>query len=89
MNSVLTSDLIQAVRGPIMLITLGGLVALDNVSGISFVNRTWPVLLIVFGLLKLLEKSVARSSAPAEMPYPQPITSDYEPPTPRPGGQPL
>lgn len=48
-------ELIQAVRGPIMLITLGTLVALDYFQGISFGRRSWPVLLIVFGLMKLLE----------------------------------
>ena len=50
-------ELIQAIRGPIMLITLGVLVALDYFQGLSFIRRTWPVLLIVFGLLKLLEKA--------------------------------
>jgi hypothetical protein len=49
------SVLVQAIRGPIMLITLGALVALDYFRGVSFVERTWPALLIVFGLLKLLE----------------------------------
>jgi Domain of unknown function (DUF5668) len=52
-----TYELIQAIRGPIMLITLGVLVALDYFQGLSFSRRTWPLLLIVFGLLKLLEKA--------------------------------
>jgi len=52
-----SSDLIQAIRGPIMLITLGVLVALDYFQGLSFSRRTWPVLLIVFGLMKLLERA--------------------------------
>ena len=47
--NALSSDLIQAIRGPIMLITLGVLVSLDYFQGISFTHRTWPVLLIVFG----------------------------------------
>ena len=38
-----------------MLITLGTLVAMDYLEGIGFA-RTWPILLIVFGMLKLLEK---------------------------------
>ncbi len=52
-----TYELIQAIRGPIMLITLGVLVALDYFQGVSFLRRTWPVLLIVFGVLKLLERA--------------------------------
>ena len=50
-----SNSLIQAIRGPIMLITLGSLVAMDyfNVYGFS---RTWPLLIIMFGILKLLEK---------------------------------
>lgn len=54
---VTTYALIQAIRGPIMLITLGTLVALDYFQGLSFSRRTWPVLLIVFGVLKLLERA--------------------------------
>jgi hypothetical protein len=58
------SVLVQAIRGPIMLITLGALVALDYFRGVSFVERTWPALLIVFGLLKLLEMA-GRQPQPA------------------------
>jgi hypothetical protein len=50
-----TSNVIQAIRGPIMLITLGALVAIDY-AGIYGFWRTWPILIIVFGLLKLLER---------------------------------
>lgn len=54
---VTTYALIQAIRGPIMLITLGTLVALDYFQGLSFGRRTWPILLIVFGIMKLLERA--------------------------------
>ena len=50
-----TYALMQAIRGPIMLITFGVLVALDYFQGLSF-KRSWPVLFIVFGLMKLLER---------------------------------
>lgn len=53
-----TSNLICAVRGPIMLIALGGLFALDHMDVVSF-GRTWPLLIIVFGVLKLLERVTA------------------------------
>lgn len=52
---------IQAVRGPLMLITLGILVAYDHFSGPGF-SRTWPILIIVFGGLKLLERVAAARS---------------------------
>jgi len=51
-------NLVSAIRGPLMLITLGTLVAMDYFQGISF-GRTWPILLIVFGILKLLERVAA------------------------------
>jgi fatty acid desaturase len=51
-------SLVQAVRGPIMLITLGTLVAMDYFGVYGF-SRTWPLLIIIFGCLKLLERIVA------------------------------
>jgi hypothetical protein len=52
---------LSAIRGPVMLITLGALLSIDHFGTVSFA-RTWPVLLIVFGLFKLMERSGARSS---------------------------
>ena len=51
-------SLVQAIRGPIMLITLGALVAMDY-FGIYGFSRTWPMLIIIFGCLKLLERIAA------------------------------
>jgi len=45
-------SLVRALCGPLMLTTLGILLSLDHLAGYSF-GRTWPVLLIVFGLCKL------------------------------------
>ena len=59
MNDINNYNLVQAVRGPIMLIALGTLVAMDYFGVYGF-GRTWPILIILFGLLKLLEKVVAR-----------------------------
>jgi uncharacterized protein YaaW (UPF0174 family) len=56
-----TPGFLCAVRGPVMLITLGVLLAIDHVGTVSFA-RTWPVLLIVFGVFKLMERSGAHSS---------------------------
>jgi hypothetical protein len=44
--------LARAVRGPITLIVVGVLFALDHFTAYSF-RQTWPVLLIVFGVLTL------------------------------------
>jgi len=46
--------MIRAITGPLMLITLGVLLAFDHLGSVSF-WRTWPALLIVFGACKLLE----------------------------------
>ncbi len=50
--------LIRAVRGPVTLITLGTLFAVDHFTRFSF-HQTWPVLLIVFGLLSLIGRSAS------------------------------
>lgn len=53
--------LIRATRGPILLIMLGSLMAIQRFQDISF-TKTWPVLLIALGLLKLLERLAGRES---------------------------
>jgi len=55
------NSLVCAIRGPIMLITLGVLLAIDH-SGAAGFERTWPVLLIVFGLFKLAGRAGVKSS---------------------------
>ena len=44
--------LVRAVSGPIILITIGVLFAFDRFTEFRF-SQTWPVLLIVIGLLRL------------------------------------
>ncbi len=53
--------LARAICGPLLLITLGVLLAIDHSGGVSF-GRTWPVLLIVFGACKLIDFSSTRQS---------------------------
>jgi len=48
-----------------MLITIGSLIAFDTFDGYSFA-RTWPVIIIVLGVLKLFERMTA--DHPAEPP---------------------
>lgn len=63
------ANLLRAIRWPLTLITLGTLFALNNFTIYGF-NQTWPVLLIVFGLLSLLGRTTA--GAPAGAPPPRP-----------------
>ena len=69
-------SMLRAMRGPITLITLGVLFALNNFTPYGF-SETWPVLLIVFGALSLL----SRSTAPG---VPPPPRYGYPPPPPNP-----
>ncbi len=50
----------RAVRGPILLITVGLLFVGDYFGPFPF-HRTWPVLLIVYGVLKLAERILVPS----------------------------
>jgi hypothetical protein len=59
---------VQALRGPILLITLGILFAVHQAGVLSF-SRTWPLLLIVVGVMKLLERMAAPPGPPPVPPY--------------------
>jgi hypothetical protein len=63
----------QAIRGPILLITIGILFAIHQ-AGVLPIYRSWPFILIVIGLMKLFERTVA------------PASVSYPPPPPLPGG---
>jgi Domain of unknown function (DUF5668) len=67
---------VNAIRGPVTLITVGALFVLNNFTGVGF-EKTWPVLLIVFGLLSLLRRSVTPPPPPPVFPPP---TYTYNPP---------
>jgi hypothetical protein len=47
-----SAALMRAIRGPIVMITVGVLFALDEFSVLSF-SKTWPAILIVIGILNL------------------------------------
>lgn len=49
-------SLVRAIRGPILLITIGTLFAIDHFGPYRF-SSTWPAVLIIIGLLKLLERA--------------------------------
>ena len=64
----MTSDrtmLVRAARGPILLIALGLLFLADFFGPYPF-YKTWPVLLIIVGAMKLLERVALRDAEDAE-----------------------
>jgi hypothetical protein len=73
---------IRSIRGPVVLITVGALFALQNFTSYNF-GQTWPVILLVLGLLILLERTVAPPP-----PVPPPPQYVWQPPAdqPAPGG---
>ncbi len=62
-------SLIRAIRGPVVLITVGVLFVLNNFTPYGF-GETWPVLLIVFGLFSLLQRGGGRPPAQRGQPWP-------------------
>src|SRR5271169_6141200 len=77
-------SMVRAIRGPVTLITVGVLFALNNFTPYGF-DKTWPVLLIVFGLLSLLRRGMEPPPPPPVQPFPPPAYSyppqgSYAPP---------
>jgi hypothetical protein len=68
-------SLARAIRGPVTLITVGVLFALNNFTTYQF-RETWPVLLIVFGLLSLVKRGMEPPPPPAAPNWPPPAPSD-------------
>jgi hypothetical protein len=64
----------QAIRGPILLIAVGVLFALHQAGTLSF-WRSWPLLIIVIGVIKLAERLAMPAYVPPQTPYQQ-----YPPP---------
>jgi hypothetical protein len=66
--------------GPAVLITLGLLFLLANLSNYPF-QRTWPILLIVMGAIKLLRYAVTdRAHVNPPDPYQPPYAGPNSPP---------
>ncbi|MDR3702155.1 MAG: DUF5668 domain-containing protein [Candidatus Sulfopaludibacter sp.] len=69
-------SMIRAVRGPVTLITVGVLFAFNNFTEYRF-DQTWPVILIVFGLMSLLGRSTERIPPPPPPPQGFPPAAGY------------
>jgi LiaI-LiaF-like transmembrane region len=67
----------QAARGPVLLITIGILFALQQADMLAF-SRSWPLLIIVIGVMKLIERLLLG-------PQPYPSQASGFPPPPSPG----
>jgi len=65
--------LVRALRGPLTLILIGSLFVIDHSGGISF-TKTWPIIIIFLGCVKLAERAlggVQPPGPPPNPPYPQ------------------
>ena len=69
----MNNNLFAAIRGPILLITVGVLFVLDHNGGYGF-RQSWPILLVVVGILKLLERTTTPTGV-APPPPPPPSSS--------------
>jgi len=80
MNSWL---LIRRLRGPAFLI-LVGITALLNQWGVLSFSRSWPLYLILAGVIGLAERAAIIAAPPVPPAYPGPYASTYPPGTPAP-----
>jgi hypothetical protein len=70
----------RRLMGPAMLVTLGVLFLLDSVSNVEF-HRTWPAILLVVGVVKLLQSNASGTGHVGPLP---PGVSAYTPGAPPP-----
>jgi hypothetical protein len=61
----------QAIRGPVVLIVIGVLFAVHQAGVLPF-SRTWPLLIIVLGVMKLIERWNAPRAPFPTPPFPPP-----------------
>jgi hypothetical protein len=70
----------RKVMGPAILVTVGVLFLLDNVGRFEF-HRTWPAILLVIGVVKLMQSNASSDGHIGPRP---PMSSGYPPNTPPP-----
>jgi hypothetical protein len=61
MNDDKQAMIANAIRGPVIMITIGLLFLLDRLTPLSF-SRTWPIILIVVGGLALAGSTRSRGA---------------------------
>ncbi len=61
------AQIAQASRGPILLITIGVLFAIHQAGVLPF-SGTWPLIIIVIGVMKLIERMAMRQQPPLPPP---------------------
>lgn len=76
---------VRVLMGPAILVTLGGLLLLESVHVASF-GRTWPILLLVIGLIKVLQSN-APGSGQMQPPAPPEGGAQTPPPPASPAGE--
>jgi Domain of unknown function (DUF5668)/B-box zinc finger len=70
----------RRLMGPAMLVTLGVLFLLDNISDVDF-GKTWPAILLVIGVVKLVQSNASYTGHVGPLP---PGSSGYPPDVPPP-----
>ena len=70
----------RTLTGPAVLITVGSLFLLEHMHGPNF-GHTWPILLLVIGLIKLLGTTSGGTPPPPTPPGSGPIQGEVQPPS--------
>lgn len=76
----------HSIKAPVMLITVGVLFAFQNFTEYGF-ERTWPVLLVMAGLLSLVGRVFEPPAPPVDPAAPPSWGTWPYPPTPPPAGE--
>lgn len=58
-----TAEYYRAIRGPVLLVGFGVLLLLQQLDVVGF-GKTWPVLLILWGVMEMLHRVVGRTASP-------------------------
>ncbi len=67
---------LQRIQGPVLILTVGVAALLDQWHILSF-GRSWPLYLIVLGILKLAQRAALANAEPPPM-YPQGYAPGYQ-----------
>jgi hypothetical protein len=69
----------RSLAGPAILVTIGAISLIDNLRGPGW-DRTWPIILLVLGAIKLMERGGHFIGTPSPMP-PADVPPAQQPPT--------